>query len=67
MLVRGAEPDPPRLWWLDPASGETVSVFEDSQWLGYGARWSPDNRWLSYVSPSNQGVQVYNVDDGRNF
>ncbi len=67
MLVPGAAPGPPRLWWLDPASGETVTVFQDSQWLGYGARWSPDSQWLSYVSPSNQGVQVYNVNDGRNF
>jgi Tol biopolymer transport system component len=67
MLVPGAAPGPPRLWWLDPASGETVTVFQDSQLLGYGARWSPDSQWLSYVSPSNQGVQVYNINDGRNF
>ena len=67
MLVPGAAPGPPHLWWLDPATGETVPVFQDNQWLGYGARWSPDSNWLSYVSPSNQGVQVYNVNDGRSF
>ncbi|MFN8457736.1 MAG: Ig-like domain-containing protein [Anaerolineae bacterium] len=67
MLVEGAAPGPPRLWWLDPATNETVAVFQDNQWLGYGARWSPDSQWLSYVSPSNQGIQVYNVNDGRNF
>jgi hypothetical protein len=55
----GAAPGPPHLWWLDLASGETVPVFEDKQWVGYGARWSPDSRWLSYISPNNQGVQVY--------
>jgi TolB protein len=67
MLVSGAAPGPPHLWWLDPATGETVPVFEDRQWIGYGARWSPDGNWLSYVSPSSQGVQVYNVNDGRTF
>lgn len=60
-------PDPPQLWWLDPATGETKPVFEDRQWLGYGARWSPDSNWLSYVAPNKQGVLVYNVNDGRSF
>ncbi|MFN8459556.1 MAG: Ig-like domain-containing protein [Anaerolineae bacterium] len=67
LLVAGAAPGPPRLWWLNPATNETVPVFQDNQWLGYGARWSPDSQWLSYISPSNQGIQVYNVNDGRNF
>jgi Tol biopolymer transport system component len=67
MLVEGAAPGPPRLWWLDGSTAETAAVFQDNQWLGYGARWSPDSQWLSYVSPSNQGVQVYNINDGRNF
>jgi TolB protein len=67
MLVAGSAPGPPHLWWLDPATGETVPVFEDNQWLGYGTRWAPDSNWLSYVAPSSQGVQVYNVNDGRSF
>ncbi|GAB4449482.1 MAG: hypothetical protein Fur0044_45030 [Anaerolineae bacterium] len=67
MLIPGAAPGPPRLWWLDPATGETVPVFEDQQALGYGARWSPDSNWLSYVAPSQQGVQVYNINDNRSF
>jgi Tol biopolymer transport system component len=67
MLAPGAAPGPPHLWWLDPATGETVPVFEDRQWFGYGVRWSPDSNWLSYVAPSSQGVQVYNINDGRSF
>lgn len=67
MLAAGAAPGPPHLWWLDPATGETVPVFEDRQWIGYGARWSPDSNWLTYVSPSSQGVQVYNINDGRSL
>lgn len=64
MLVPGAAPGPPRLWWLSPDGGNTVPIFEDNQILGYGAGWSPDGRWLSYVAPSSQGVQVYNIAEG---
>lgn len=60
-------PEPPQLWWLDPATRESKPVFEDRQWLGYGARWSPDSNWLSYVAPHKQGVHVYNVNDGRSL
>lgn len=60
----GAPPGAPRLWWLDITSGETVPVFQDSQLLGLGVRISPDGRWFSYVSPVDQGIQVYNLEDG---
>lgn len=66
-LLTSTEPGPPHLWWFDPVTGETTAVFEDREWQGYGARWSPDSNWLSYVAPSKQGVQVYNVNDSRNF
>ena len=58
---------PSRLWWLDLSSGETVPVFDDTQWLGFGAAISPDGRWLSHVAPHKQGVQVYNFVDGRSL
>jgi Tol biopolymer transport system component len=67
ILAPGTTPDPPRLWWLDPATGETRPVFKDQQWFGYGARWSPDSNWLSYVAPGSQGVQVYNINDGHSL
>jgi TolB protein len=67
MLVPGAAPGPPRLWWLSIATAETVPVFEDSQIIGYGATWAPNGEWLSYVAPSSQGVQLYNLDDGRSL
>ena len=66
MLVPGAAPGPPRLWWLT-LDGDTVPLFEDKQVLGYGAVWSPDGEWLGYVAPSSQGVQLYNVNDGRSL
>lgn len=65
MVVPGAAPGPPRLWWLEVATGQTVAVFDDSQIIGYGAAWSPDGQWLAYIAPSSQGVQVYHVEDGR--
>jgi Tol biopolymer transport system component len=52
---------------LDPATRKSKPVFEDRQWSGYGARWSPDSNWLSYVAPYKQGVHVYNVNDGRSL
>ncbi|MEM7344688.1 MAG: Ig-like domain-containing protein [Chloroflexota bacterium] len=67
MLVPGAAPGPPRLWWLSISENQTVPVFDDNQLLGYGAGWSADGRWLGYVSPTNQGVQLYNVDNGSTF
>lgn len=65
-IIPGAAPGPPRLWWFDLATGETAPVFEDTQAIGYGASWSPDGQWLGYVSPDTQGIQIYNINDGRN-
>ena len=67
MLAPGAAPGPPRLWWLNLADGQTLPLFQDNQMLGYGPVWSPDGRWLSYVAPSDQGIQIYNVEDGRSL
>lgn len=52
---------PTRLWWLDPITEETVPLFSDSQWLGYGAQFSPNGEWLSYVAPQTQEVQLYHL------
>jgi Tol biopolymer transport system component len=60
----GAPPGNPRLWWLDVASGETAPVFQDSQMLGLYPRVSDDGQWLSFVSPIDQGIQLFNLDDG---
>ncbi len=60
-------PGSPRLWWLDSATNEAVPVLPDNVWPGYGARWSPDGRWLSFVSPGQQGIRVFHVGDGRSF
>ncbi|MEZ4512526.1 MAG: hypothetical protein R3C62_11670 [Chloroflexota bacterium] len=61
----GAPPGSPRLWWVDMATGDTTAVFSDTQWLGWGAAFSPNGRWLSYVSPNAQEVQAYNLQTGQ--
>ncbi len=66
-IIPGAAPGPPRLWWFNLTNTETVPVFADEQIIGYGASWSPDGRWLGYVSPATQGVQMYNISDGRSL
>ena len=60
-------PGQPRLWWLDVNTGETVTVSEDGEAVTFGASISPDGQWLSYVSPIDEGIQVYNFRDGRHF
>ena len=55
----------PRLFWLDPATGETLPLIEGNETPGYGARFSPDGHWLSYVSIADDGIVLYNLDDGR--
>lgn len=55
---------PPRLSIMHIASGETAPVFADSQKLGFEARWSSDNQWITYLSPDFVGVGVYNLETG---
>jgi Tol biopolymer transport system component len=65
ILAPGSPPGAPRLWWQNINSGQTTAVFSDSQWLGLLAAFSPDGRWISYVSPQSQNVQLYNLETGE--
>ena len=60
----GAPPGNPRLWWLDVTTGQTVPLFQDSQLLGLYPRLSHNGQWLSFVSPIDQGIQLFNLEDG---
>lgn len=57
----GAPPGNPRLWWLDVTTGETIPFFQDNQLLGLYPRISDDGQWLSFVSPIDQGIQLFNL------
>ena len=54
----------PRLYWLDPTDGATLPLVA-GEVIGYGARFSPDGVWLSYVSPGDEGVVLYHLAEGR--
>ncbi len=57
----------PTLWWLDVKTGETITVLEDASSPNQAAALSPDGKWLSYASPSDEGVMVYGLENGRFF
>jgi TolB protein len=54
----------PRLFWLAADSGETLPLIEGNETTGYGARFSPDGEWISYVSVPDEGVVLFNLTDG---
>lgn len=60
----GATPDPPRLWWLAPASGQTTPLFSDDQLLGHAPRFSNDGSWLALIVPLVQAIQMYSFETG---
>ena len=64
-LDAGSVPGSPRLRWLDPATGETLPLIAGDETPGYGARFSPNGAWLSYVSPADEGVVLYRLADGQ--
>lgn len=55
----------PTLWWLDTQTAEVRTVHEDQSRHGAYGRLSPDGQWLSYHSPEQEGLAVYNLEDGR--
>lgn len=61
----GESSTPSRLWWLEPNSGQTAPVFEDSQQAESGARFSPDGQWLSYLAPQDQEIHLYQLATGK--
>lgn len=56
---------PPRLWLFDPASGESVPLFNDNQTLAFEPSWSANGEWISYVSPNDGGVGVVHLNSGE--
>ena len=54
------------LWWLDIKSGETKPVFRDSSYPGFAPAFSADGKWLGYISPSNNTIQIFSLDGEQN-
>lgn len=55
----------PVLWWLDTDTSSVLPVLEDEGQHGTFGSLSPDGQWLSYHSPEQEGLLVYNLEDGR--
>jgi TolB protein len=55
----------PFLWWLDPETASVLPLQEDSQQHGANGRLSPDGQWLSYFSPEEEGLYIYNLNTGK--
>ncbi len=53
-----------RIWLMDLTSQpvSTFPLFDDSQILGYGARWSANGSRLAFYDSINQGILVYNFE-----
>lgn len=63
----GIAEEHPRLWRLEREQGGTMPLFADSTVTGYGAGWSPDGKWLSYIDPQRGELHVSHLDDERHF
>lgn len=57
---------PTRIWIIDLSSkpATTRPLFDDSQILGYGVRWSADGTRISIFDMSSQGILVHDFRDG---
>jgi len=63
----GVSSNAPRIWLLDPVSGETVPLFEDDQMLGSAPRWAPEGARLAYFDSGEFAVRVCNLGDGTSL
>jgi TolB protein len=55
----------PRLYWLHISSGETLPLITGDNSPSFAASFSPDGHWISYFSPNNDGIVLYNLIDGH--
>jgi Tol biopolymer transport system component len=57
----------PRIWIYDVKSGQSASLFADTQKVGYGPKWSPDGQWLSIWDNLKNTIEVVNRQSGETF
>jgi len=53
------------IWWLDTLTNKTQPVFQDQTFPSSAPKFSPDGQWLSYISPVNNMLMIYNLKDTR--
>ena len=55
------------IWWLDLQSGKTMPVFQDQAFPSSAPAFSADGQWLSYISPANNTIQIYRLQDAKDI
>jgi Tol biopolymer transport system component len=54
-----------RIWLLDPSTGETAPIFEQTRMRGSTPRWSPVDMRLAYSDTTQEpAMRVYDLDAG---
>jgi Tol biopolymer transport system component len=64
-LAPGSPNGPPRVWTVDVATGQTASLYQSTQILGYGPTWSPDGRRLAFFDGSVQSIRLLDMGTGK--
>jgi len=65
--IPGRQPEMPRIWLLDRATGSTTELFADPQISGERPVWSPDGRYLAFADDFSGGVRVYTIETKASF
>ena len=60
---RDAPDAAPKLWRLNPETGDAAPLFNDPRLSGYGARVSSNGR-LAYLVPADDALRIYNFQTG---
>lgn len=55
----------PRIWLLEPATGQSVRLHADTQKIGYGPSWSPDAGRLAYYDGVQNRIVVVDMLSGQ--
>jgi nickel/cobalt exporter len=55
------------IWWLDLQTGKTMPVFQDQTFPSSAPAFSADGQWLSYISPANNTIQIYHLQDAKDI
>jgi Tol biopolymer transport system component len=56
-----------RIWVIDFATNTVSPVFNDTQQIGYSARWSPDRTKLGAYNANVVGIMIHDFSTGEDF
>ena len=48
-------------------TGKTMPVFQDQTFPSSAPTFSADGQWLSYISPANNTIQIYHLQDAKDI